>query len=98
MNPARLHLTTYLPGRPDAPSQRVLHPEIATRVPLTVKTLPRYFKEAGYVTGFIGKWHVGRNPGPAEHGFDHVYYQGEGRNTTLSKTEGGKERPGRKSS
>ena len=24
--PARLHLTTYLPGRPDAASQKVLHP------------------------------------------------------------------------
>src|SRR5678816_2364914 len=27
--PARLHLTTYLPGRPDAPSQMLLHPKIS---------------------------------------------------------------------
>src|SRR5438067_700167 len=27
-SPARLHLTTFLPGRPDAPSQKLLHPRI----------------------------------------------------------------------
>ncbi len=90
VNPARLHLTTYLPGRPDAPSQRVLHPEIAMSVPLSIKTFPRYFKEAGYTTGFIGKWHIGKEPGPAEHGFDHVYYPGDGKQTTPSESEGGK--------
>jgi len=90
LNPARLHLTTFLPGRRDAPSQRVLHPEIMMHVPTTVKTFPRYFKEAGYVTGFIGKWHIGKKPGPAEHGFDFVYHPGDGRNTVPSETEGGK--------
>jgi arylsulfatase A-like enzyme len=90
LNPARLHMTTFLPGRANAPSQRVLHPEIAMSVPLDVKTFPRYFKEAGYVTGFVGKWHIGNDPGPAEHGFDHVYYRSEGTNTTPSETEGGK--------
>lgn len=90
LNPARLHLTTFLPGRPDALSQRVLHPEIMMHIPLSIKTLPRYFKEAGYTTGFIGKWHVGRTPGPAEHGFDYVYHPGEGKNTTPSGSEGGK--------
>ena len=29
LNPARLHMTTFLPGRRNAASQRVLHPEIA---------------------------------------------------------------------
>ena len=90
LNPARLHLTTYLPGRPDTAAQRVLHPEIMMYVPLAVKTFPRYFKEAGYVTGFIGKWHIGRDPGPAEHGFDSVYHPGEGKNTVPSDSEGGK--------
>ncbi len=90
LNPARLHLTTYLPGRPDAISQRVLHPEIMMHVPLTVKTLPRYFQEAGYTTGLIGKWHIGDNPGPAEHGFDYVYHPSDGKNTTPSEIEGGK--------
>jgi arylsulfatase A-like enzyme len=87
--PARLHLTTYLPGRPDCVSQKVLHPEIQMQVPLTEKLLPRYFKEAGYVTAAIGKWHVGgRGFGPLEHGFD-VYHAGQA-NTRPSATEGGK--------
>ncbi len=90
LNPARLHLTTFLPGRPNAPSQRVLHPEIAMQIPLTVKTWPRFFKEAGYVSGLIGKWHVGGKPGPKEHGFDFVYRTGDAKNTVPSETEGGK--------
>lgn len=90
LNPARLHLTTYLPGRPNAVSQRLLHPEIMMHVPLTTKTFPRYFRDAGYVTGLIGKWHIGKEPGPREHGFDYVYHPGEGKNTVPSDTEGGK--------
>jgi arylsulfatase A len=87
--PARLHLTTYLPGRPDCGSQKVLHPEIQMQVPLTEKMLPRYFKEAGYVSAAIGKWHVGgQGFGPLEHGFD-VYHAGQA-NTQPSATEGGK--------
>ena len=87
--PARLHLTTYLPGRPDCVSQKVLHPEIQMQVPLTEKMLPRYFKEAGYVSAAIGKWHVGgQGFGPLEHGFD-FYHPGQA-NTTPSATEGGK--------
>lgn len=90
LNPSRLHLTTYLPGRPDSVAQRVLHPEIMMHVPLSVKTWPRYFKEAGYTTGLIGKWHIGSEPGPAEHGFDFVYHPSEGKNTKPSGEEGGK--------
>lgn len=90
LNPARLHMTTFLPGRGNRPSHRVLHPEIAMNIPLSIKMMPRYFKEAGYATGFIGKWHVGKDPGPAEHGFDHVYYECDGKNTVPSETEGGK--------
>jgi len=87
--PARLHLTTYLPGRPDCISQKVLHPEIEMQVPLSEKMLPRYFKEAGYATAAIGKWHVGgKGFGPREHGFD-VYHPGHA-NTNPSATEGGK--------
>jgi arylsulfatase A-like enzyme len=88
-HPARLHLTTYLPGRPDCNSQRVLHPEIQMQVPLSERMLPRYFKDAGYATAAIGKWHVsGRGFGPVEHGFD-SYHAGQA-NTTPSATEGGK--------
>lgn len=89
LNPARLHLTTFLRGRADLNSQRVLHPEINTNIPLSIRTFPKYFKEAGYTTGFVGKWHVGDSPGPAEHGFDRVY-DGQPHNTEPSETEGGK--------
>lgn len=89
LNPARLHLTTFLPGRKDMNSQRVLHPEINLQIPLSIKTFPRYFKEAGYTTGFVGKWHVGDQPGPADHGFDCVY-SGQSHNSVPSATEGGK--------
>ncbi len=90
LNPPRLHLTTFLPGRPDCPPQRMLHPEIMMHIPLETKTFPRFFKEAGYVTGMIGKWHVGgKGYGPREHGFDHVY-EVRSANTIPSETEGGK--------
>jgi arylsulfatase A-like enzyme len=87
--PARLHLTTYLPGRPNAASQKVLHPEIEMQVPLGEKMICNYLKEAGYATAAIGKWHVGgRGFGPLEHGFD-IYHEGKA-NTRPSATEGGK--------
>src|SRR5689334_20510995 len=37
--PARLNLTNYLPGRPDAPSQRLLQPRIEGQLPLEEITL-----------------------------------------------------------
>jgi arylsulfatase A len=87
--PARLHLTTYLPGRPDCVSQKVLHPEIQMQVPLEERMIPAYFKDAGYVSAAIGKWHVGgKGFGPLEHGFD-FYHAGQA-NTKPSATEGGK--------
>jgi arylsulfatase A-like enzyme len=87
--PARLHLTTYLPGRPDTASQKLLHPEIALQVPLQEKVISEYFKEAGYVSAAIGKWHVGgQGFGPLEQGFD-FYHPGQA-NTKPSATEGGK--------
>ena len=66
--PARLNLTDWLPGRPDRPDQRLLHPVIVQELPLSEKTLPASLKKAGYVTGHIGKWHLG--DGPEKHGFD----------------------------
>jgi arylsulfatase A-like enzyme len=88
-HPARLHITTFLPGRADAPSQKLLHPKIAMQLPLEEKTLAEYLKEAGYATACIGKWHLGgQNFGPAQQGFDYVH-AGQA-NTEPSATEGGK--------
>lgn len=88
-NPARLHLTTFLPGRPDARSQMLLHPPIRMQLPLEEQTLAEYLRAAGYATACIGKWHLGgAGFGPAEQGFDFVFAGPA--NTPPSATEGGK--------
>jgi arylsulfatase A-like enzyme len=87
--PARLHLTNYLPGRADAPSQKLLQPVIEGQLPLEEVTIAELLREAGYATGLFGKWHLG-NAGfsPREQGFDVVVSPPA--NTTPSETEGGK--------
>ncbi len=88
-HPARLHLTTYLPGRPDGPSQQLLHPAMHQQLPLEEKTLAEYLRDAGYATACVGKWHLGgAGFGPREQGFD-VAYPGHAV-TPPSDTEGGK--------
>ena len=44
-------------------------------LPLTEKLLPQYFHEAGYRTGWIGKWHLGAAPAfaPWKRGFDESF-------------------------
>ncbi len=84
--PARLHLTTYLPGRPDSPAQKVLHPKMRMELPLEERTIAEILKDAGYATAQVGKWHLGNNPDMQ--GFDRVF---AGHATTKpSSTEGGK--------
>jgi arylsulfatase A-like enzyme len=41
----------------------------------SIPTLARRLREAGYHTGLVGKWHLGRDPKfwPGEHGFDQWY-------------------------
>ena len=87
--PARLHLTTYLPGRPDSPAQRLLHPVIRQELPLAELTLAERLRAAGYVSACIGKWHLGGTGfEPRDQGFD-VFHPGRA-NTPPSATEGGK--------
>jgi arylsulfatase A len=88
-HPARLHLTTYLPGRPDCPSQKLLHPAMRQELPLEERTLAECLKAGGYVTACVGKWHLGgKGFGPLEQGFD-FYHPGQAV-TKPSATEGGK--------
>jgi arylsulfatase A-like enzyme len=87
--PARLHLTTFLPGRGDKPSQKLLHPQINLHLPLEETTLAEALKPAGYISACIGKWHLG-NAGflPVQQGFD-VVFAGHA-NTVPTEEEGGK--------
>jgi len=70
-HPARLNLTTYLPGRADMPSQKLLQAKINQHLPLEEVTLPELLKPKGYRCAHIGKWHLG-GPGflPEDQGFD----------------------------
>ena len=87
--PARLHLTTFLPGRPDAPSQLLLHPAIEQQLPAGVRTLADLLRLAGYQSACIGKWHLGgKGSLPTDRGFD-LYHPGKAL-TEPSATEGGK--------
>lgn len=69
--PARLHLTDWLPGRPDMPSQKLSRPPILQHLPLEETTLAEAFKAGGYATCFMGKWHLGGPEFyPEKQGFD----------------------------
>jgi arylsulfatase A-like enzyme len=69
--PARLNLTDWLPGRPDRPDQMLLRPAINQELPAGEQTLAAMLKAAGYITGHVGKWHLGgKDAGPKQRGFD----------------------------
>ena len=87
--PARLHLTNFLPGRADAPSQKLLQPAIEGQLPLEEVTIAELLRGAGYATACIGKWHLGGTAfGPDKQGFE-VVFAGTA-STKPSETEGSK--------
>ncbi len=68
---ARLHLTDWLPGRPDRPDQKLKRPIILQHLPLEEITLAESLQQAGYRTAFIGKWHLGgKGFYPEDQGFE----------------------------
>jgi arylsulfatase A-like enzyme len=54
-----------------SPNKRLVLPKSATRLKLEYKTIAESFKDAGYITAHIGKWHLGKEPyDPLRQGFD----------------------------
>jgi arylsulfatase A-like enzyme len=68
--PARLHITDWIPGQ-DPKDRKMLGPQDKHQLPLDEVTLAEHLKQAGYVTGFFGKWHLGDSGYfPEDQGFD----------------------------
>lgn len=62
-------------------------------LPLSQSTLPQALKSAGYVTGCVGKWHLGAHPQfhPNRRGFDEYFGLLGGGHVYLSGAKGGVE-------
>ena len=82
--PARLHLTDWIPGQPDRPAHPLKRPPFRQELPLEEITIAEKFKEAGYATAHIGKWHLGGvGFEPTRQGFD-LNIAGDETGTALS--------------
>ncbi len=69
--PQRWQLTDWLPGQPDRPNHRLNRPDLRQHLPLEAVTIAEALKPAGYVSGSIGKWHLGGEGfEPTKQGFD----------------------------
>lgn len=74
--PARLHLTDWIAGH-NQPKAKLAIPDWKMKIDHARVLLPEALKEAGYATGFFGKWHLMPNGQsdfekhyPTDHGFD----------------------------
>lgn len=69
-HPARLHLTQWIPGVV-YPHEKLLEPTVPTHLSAGTPTIASELKRLGYVTGSIGKWHLGGEGFyPENFGFD----------------------------
>jgi len=78
--PARVGITDFITGH-WRPYEEVIVPKNRQQyLPLEIFTMAEALKEAGYTTGYFGKWHLGGgNHLPEYQGFDQVnVYQGGG--------------------
>ncbi len=70
-NQARIGITAHIPGH-WRPFERVITPQTTMALPHDTITVAESLKVAGYRTGYVGKWHLGRGDkfGPATQGYD----------------------------
>ncbi|MEY3948977.1 MAG: hypothetical protein RJB43_332, partial [Verrucomicrobiota bacterium] len=88
-SPARLKITTFLTGRSDRASHRVLGASLNYNLPNGVQTIAQLLKPKGYVSAAVGKWHLGgKGHQPTDHGFDE-YFAGRA-NPGAESPQGGK--------
>ncbi len=90
LHPARLQITSFLPGRIDWPGHRLIQPTMPTGLQNDAETVAEKLKKVGYATACVGKWHLGGRPpqDPGSRGFDKVFAGKP--NTQPSDAEGGK--------
>ncbi|GBL43862.1 steryl-sulfatase [Verrucomicrobiota bacterium] len=88
-SPARLKITTFLPGRTDRASHRLLGAALNHHLPAGVDTIAQLLKTKGYASAALGKWHLGgKGHQPTDHGFDE-YFAGKP-NPGAESPQGGK--------
>jgi arylsulfatase A-like enzyme len=69
--PARLNVTDWIPGRGNAPDQKLQQVEDKNYLPLEETTIAEMLGGAGYATAHMGKWHLGGEGHlPTDQGFD----------------------------
>ena len=64
-SPARLNITNHAGGHPpnfQKPGTDLITPTWLRHLPLERVTLAEQLKQAGYATGFVGKWHLSHRP------------------------------------
>lgn len=67
--PARLHVTDWIPGLMPA-NPKLIVPDWTKQLVEEEQTLAEVFRDAGYATASIGKWHLGMEEFyPEKHGF-----------------------------
>ena len=75
--PAHLALTNFIPGSPKGRNTKLIEPSFEQQVPLEEITIAEALKPAGYVSGHVGKWHMGGSKyNPDKQGFDLSYVTG----------------------
>ena len=69
--PGRLRITDWIEPEEWHPDGKLKTPDIVENLPYEEKTIAEAFKENGYCTCYIGKWHLGTPEyHPDHHGFD----------------------------